>query len=441
MPQQTLKQPAGHTPKTSQPISAQVTSEAPQSVFGQVGVKTPIKKVAAPRKDIGLMSVVSLGIGSIIGAGIFALLGQVISLAGEYTYYSFIIAGLIAMLCGYSYAKLSAVYPGGGGLTDYFQKAFPRKEVFGTLALIYFVTSVISVAMMAKSFGIYMNHLFPSFLTPEMSVNFFAVLIIVSLGLLNMRQATDVGWTETALVTVKVGILALLIAAAFAHFDTRLVQTYPIDLTWGRFFRSIGVTFFAYAGFGIVTNAARVVAHPRTTISRALYLTLLIVILLYMGLTFVVMNFMPFEHISGNMDTAVVSVAQKLLGSWGYGLIYLAAIIAFMSGISATFFSTFRISKALAEQGVMPRIYKKPFWQNGTMGNALSVFLVALGTVLFNFNEIVNVASGAYLISYLGIFMSNWVLREKTKSSPFLILAGFFLMSAVFIGFIYSFFS
>ncbi len=399
------------------------------------------KTIDKHTKNIGLISVVSLGIGSIIGAGIFALLGQVILLAGPYTYFSFIVAGLIALLCGYSYARLSAAYPGSGGLTDYFQKAFPQKRIFGSLSLLYVITSIISVAMMAKSFGLYMTELLaPAFLTAEQCTNYCAVFIIIALGLLNMRQASDVGWTETFLVAVKVGILALLIATAFIHFDSTIPQKYSHGVTVSAFLRSIGITFFAYAGFGVVTNAARVVNHPQRLISQALYLTLFIVLLLYMGLVFVVMNFMPMTQMTQNMDTAVVIVARQLLGGWGYNLIYLAAIIAFISGISATFFSVFRISKALSWQGVLPRLYKKTFWKDGTQGNALTIGLLALGTVLFDFNQIVNVASGAYLVSYLGIFAANWRLRDKTKSSAFLIGSGFCLMSALFIGFIASFF-
>ena len=111
------------------------------------------------KKDLSLLNVVSLGLGSIIGAGIFALLGQVILLAGHLTYFSFIIAGICAILSGYSYAKLAGRYPQSGGLTDYFHIAFKTKFVSGGLSLIYMIASAVSIAMLAKSFGIYATEL------------------------------------------------------------------------------------------------------------------------------------------------------------------------------------------------------------------------------------------------------------------------------------------
>lgn len=102
-----------------------------------------------------------MGIGSVVGAGIFALLGQVIMMAGDQTYYAFIIAGVAALFSGYSYSRLAAAYPDSGGLTDYFHIAFKKRWVVGTFSLIYMMTSAVSICMMAKSFGIYAVKLFP----------------------------------------------------------------------------------------------------------------------------------------------------------------------------------------------------------------------------------------------------------------------------------------
>ena len=111
---------------------------------------------------------------------------------------------------------------------------------------------------------------------------------------------------------------------------------------------------------------------------------------------------------------------------------FAAAIIAFISGISATYFSVFRISYALAEQ----KIYHKRFWEHGTYGNALSVAVLTLATIYFDFNSIVNLASGAYLVSYLAVFAASWVLRRETGASPVLILLGSALMVFILVMFL-----
>lgn len=389
------------------------------------------------KKNLGLWSVTALGIGSVVGAGIFALLGQVIMQAGSWTYYAFILAGTAALFSGYSYGELAAKYPDSGGLTDYFHIAFPCKWVSGSLSLIYMLTSAISISMMAKSFGIYMSSLLAGTTYSWIGINEFAAVMIVVLAFLNMMNADDVGRTEILFVAVKIVILLSLIAAAYGQPNLQLSSplTYP---GWLGFFGSVGVTFFAYAGYGVITNAAADVPHPRQTIRRGIFITIVAVMLLYMALAYVVMNYIPGSDLVKNADTAVAIAADKLLGKGGYALLYVAAVLAFISGINATFFSIFRISHALAGQKILPEFYRRKFWRRGTYGNVLSAMLILLAAIYMDFSAIVNLSSGAYLVSYMGIFAANWHLRKETGSSAFLILLGWGVMTVILAAFIVS---
>lgn len=204
---------------------------------------------------LNLISVTALGIGSVVGAGIFALLGQVIMMAGDQTYYAFIIAGVAALFSGYSYSRLAAAYPDSGGLTDYFHIAFKKRWVVGTFSLIYMMTSAVSICMMAKSFGIYAVKLFPHVQDTNFFINAAACFLIVGLAALNMQRSKDVGNTEIVMVSIKMGILLSLIIAALIHYDiAEKMQTIPFNEV--KFMGSIGVTFFAFAGYGVITNAA-----------------------------------------------------------------------------------------------------------------------------------------------------------------------------------------
>ena len=399
--------------------------------------KTKFWPNRSEKYDMGLWSVIALGIGSVVGAGIFALLGQVIMSAGYWTYGAFAVAGTAALFSGYSYGELAARYPDAGGLTDYFRRAFSCKCVSGTLSLIYMLTSAVSISMMAKSFGIYFTALLKGTDYSWMTVNEFAAVLIVGLALLNMMSAGDVGRAEILLVTLKILILGSLIGAAMWNADLTLSNVLPQPMLMS-FWGAIGVTFFAYAGYGVITNAAADVQHPKRTIRLGIYITILAVMALYMALAHVVLNFIPAADLEKNADTAVAVAADKLLGKWGYGLIYVAAVMAFVSGINATFFSIFRISRSLAEQGVLPKIYEKKFWKRGTYGNILTSAIVLLAAIFMDFSSIVNLSSGAYLVSYLGIFAANWHLRRKTGSSKILILAGFGLMLFILTAFIVS---
>ncbi len=382
-----------------------------------------------------LWQVVSLGIGSIVGAGIFALLGQVLQETGNWTYLSFIISGCIAMLAGYAYIKLAAAFPSAGGITDYFRHAFKHPWIGTTLSLIYVFTTLISAGTMAKSFGIYIVGFLPhSGLT---SVNVLAASLLILLGLFNMMKTHDVGWTEAFLVTFKIGILALLILAGFYHFKG-YNPSFTIQTDTGTFFRSIGLTFFAFAGFGVITNASAYVKNPAKTIKTAMFLTLLIVMLLYIGLAFVIMNYIPAEAFRQDINIAVTVVAKQLLGEIGRFLIYAAAVMAFITGISASYFSVFRITRALSEHQALPDFYHKKLIGHGTYGNALTVLALTLFTVLFGFDDIVNLSSVAYLISYMGVFTAAWVLRKRTYAHFLPLACGFLAMTILLLGFIWS---
>ncbi len=387
------------------------------------------------QNQLGLWQVVALGIGSIVGAGIFALLGQVIQETGNFTYLSFITSGIIVLFCGYAYIRLAGAYPNMGGITDYFRHAFPSKWVAGGLTLVYVFTTLISAGTMAKSFGFYMVSLLPDI--HWLSVNVWAGGLIIILGLFNMAKTSDVGNLEAFLVAFKVGVLAILIGAgalAFHGYTPHFDATPSVSSFW----RSIGLTFFAFAGFGVITNASAYVKDPEHTIRRAMFLTILLVMALYVGLAFVLINYINPTVFNKNVNIAVTVVAKQLLGNAGSVLIYTAAVIAFITGISASFFAVFRITKSLAMHGILPAIYKKTMIGRGTFGNGLTVILLTLVTVMFGFNDIINLSSVAYLISYLGVLVASWVLRDKTHVRPLPVGIGMIALVALLIGFIVS---
>lgn len=391
------------------------------------------------KKNMSFFNVVAIGIGSIVGAGIFALLGQVITVSGRWTYASFLLAGLAAMFSGYSYARLSARYPTSGGLADFFHHAFSEKWLSGGLTVLYVLTSAVSISMMAKSFGIYIAHLFAAGNSSLLTINVSALALIASMSALNMLGAADASRTETLLVALKIAILLLLFAAAVWFYvpadAVRLPQPAP-----HKFWGGIGVTFFAFAGYGVITNAAGNVENPQRTITLAIYTTLAVVMLLYCALAFVTIHFVPPDVLAADADVAVALAARRLLGTWGFGLVYLTIFLAYATGINATYFSIFRITRQLSKNGELPAFYHETFWRFGTKGNLLTTVLIMAATVVFDFNSIVNLSSGAFLVCYLSVFAAAWRLRHKISASPALIAVGFLFMLFIFGAFIYNIF-
>lgn len=396
-----------------------------------------MSELVQKKANLSFINVLAIGIGSIVGAGIFALLGQVMLISGSLTYASFLIAGAAAVFSGYSYAKLSARYPVSGGLTDFFHIAYKNRWLSGGLTILYMLTSAISISMMAKSFGIYAAHLAPDFAHPEWLVNITATALIVGMAFLNMLGAQDSSRAETYLVALKLLILLSLFAAGVWSYDAATANHLPAPAAQS-FWGGIGVTFFAFAGYGVITNAAGDVKNPQKTIPWAIYTTLLIVTALYCALAFVVINFIDAKQLLAQPNVAVAVAAKKLLGQAGFVMVYLTIFIAYMTGINATYFSIFRISHALADDKELPAFYRRTFWRFGTQGNLFTTSLIVLATLLFDFSAIVNLSSGAFLVCYLAVFTAAWLLRKKINASAAVIGIGFLLMLFIFGAFLYN---
>lgn len=193
-----------------------VSCRVQRSTFRRLAASNSFMQGAAPKVYLSLWNVIALGIGSMVGAGIFALMGQATLMAGKNVYWSFLIGGVAALLSGYTYARLGSRYPGSGGIMDYFNKGFSHKTLAGALTLIYLGTLVITVALVAKSFGAYASRLFlPDESVTVFTTGLFSSIAILLLGALNMGGVKAVGKSEVVLVAFKLLILTILMLASF----------------------------------------------------------------------------------------------------------------------------------------------------------------------------------------------------------------------------------
>lgn len=391
----------------------------------------------APAKSMNLWSVAALGIGSMVGAGIFALLGQAALAAGNKVYIAFLIGGVIALLSGYSYARLGARYPGSGGVILFFNQAFPSHVAAGAMSLLYLITLTITVAMVARAFGAYASRLFLGDDAPGLAVSLLASAIVIALTLLNVVAAGLVGRAEVVLVGIKLSILVLLLIAGLKTLD-------PDMLTAGRsvgileLLGSVGLTFFAYAGYGIMANAAGSVAAPERTIPRAIFLAIGTVIVLYIGLALVVLGNVSAEDLALFADTAVAQAAEPVLGRAGFVLVSIAALLATASAINATLFSAINISRGLVSLGQLPETFAHPILRQGTIGLLGIVAIILILANLLNLGAIATIASATFLITYLAVFVAHWRLRPEAGGNPLLILLGLAMMGVIFVAFLIS---
>ena len=380
---------------------------------------------------MNVWSVAALGIGAMVGAGIFALLGQVALVAHGAVWIAFVIGGVVAMFSGYSYARLAARYPSDAGIVAFFNAGFPSRAAAGSLSLIYLITLAVSAALIAKSFGAYGARLAFGDSAANLWINIFGTAIVIALAILNAVGSRAVGRTELALVIVKlVALGALLVAGSMSFQASRLGSLQGVG--WEPIVASVGLAFFAYAGYGMMANAAGEVAKPSITIPRAIYGAIAFVILLYVGISLVVLGNVSEADLAKYADTAVAQAARPVMGDVGFVAVSIAALLATASAINAMLFSSMNMAYGLGKEGQLPSVFTKFVHGKFSQGMLISVVGVLVLVNLLDLTSIANIASAALLITYLAVFIAHWRLAKETKSSRSIIAVGFILMAIVF---------
>lgn len=189
-----------------------------------------------------------LGIGAMVGAGIFALLGEAGAVAGSAVWLSFAIAGIVAALLGYTVVKLGVRYPSSGGLIAYLMEGFGNGRLVGIAAWLgYFAAIVIVCAMVAVAFGSYATSLFVGDDASAGWDNVFTSLVIVGMAALNLVGSRVVDRAQSAIVIVLLAVFAVFIAVTLTDIDLDLLafSTYP---SFSTVLASVALTFFAYLG-------------------------------------------------------------------------------------------------------------------------------------------------------------------------------------------------
>lgn len=381
---------------------------------------------------MSLCGVAALGIGSMIGAGIFALLGQATLIAGKDVLLSFLAGGAIALLSGFSFARLAARYPGQGGLIDYLAEAFPGNLFARSVSLVYLVTLIVSVAVVSKSFGAYAAQFAFGAPTGSVAADVLTVLMVLALAGINLAGSGAVGRIEIVLVATKLGVLVLLIGASLGRFDPERLATMP-GASGTTLLSTIGLAFFAYAGFGMMATASASVAEPRKTMPRAILIAIALVTFFYLALAVVVLGNLSMDELRRYTDSAVAAAARPALGQAGYIIVTFGGLIATASATNATLFSVLNLNADLGRRGTLPRAFCRVVLHT-PLGFAGSVAAVLILVLAFPLSAIASLAGMFFLIAYLAVFAAHWRLLPEAGGRRLFIILGAASMGCVLFG-------
>ena len=283
-----------------------------------------------------------IGIGSMVGAGIFALLGQAAVIAGSAVWLSFLLAGLVTALLAYNVVKLGIRYPSEGGLIEYLRQGFGNGRLLGIASWLgYAAAFVVVAAMLAVSFGSYATTLFVGDDASSGWDNLFASLLIVAMTLVNMIGATFVSRVASVMVVVLLCVFAVFIWVTISdvNFDLLAFSGYP---SFSKIISSIALTFFAFLGFGVMTFTVASLRDPARELPRAVALALGLTTALYVLIAIGVFGTLTVDEAIGYGETAIAEAARPTLGDAGFTLMAVAALIATAGATNGTLFGAAR---------------------------------------------------------------------------------------------------
>lgn len=378
-------------------------------------------ETGSPARHISWPQAAFIGVGAMVGAGIFSLLGAAGEVAGAAVWLSFLLAGVIAGLQGYSFARLGARYPSAAGLLEYVRQGFGDGHFLGIIAWLVLWTNVIVTAMVAVSFGGYASALFAD--DNAVWAKVFAGLIVIAMAGLNIVGSTVVARAQSVIVVVVIGSLTLFAVATIANMDTSLLapETYP---PVRDIMSSVALTFFAFLGFGIVTFTAKDLRDPRRELPKAMYLALGLATVVYIAVSLGVFGTLPVPEVIASGSTALAVAAQPVLGQAGYWLMGITGLFATAGATNGGLYPAVGLSEQLAKDRQFPPLMGRRLLGRVPVGLGLTAVVAAVMAIGLSLTAIASIGSAVALLVFLLVTVGHLRVRAETGAAAVVLWLG-----------------
>ncbi|GHA42608.1 amino acid permease [Salinimicrobium marinum] len=392
------------------------------------------------KSSLSLGNAVAMGTGVMIGAAIFALLGQIAELSGEYFALAVVMGGIISGFSAYSYIKMAHAYPSAGGIAMFLQKAYGKGTITAFAALLMAFSMVLNESLVARTFGTYTMQLFEgsenSFWVPVLGVG-----LLVGAFIVNILGNEVIGKTAMTTATIKIGgILIFALGALWAADFTvgsALPSTAPENGVM-EYLASLALAILAYKGFTTITNSGGEIKEPHKNVGRAIIWSLVLCGVVYFITALAVGANLEIPQIIEAKDYALAEAARPLYGNYGLWFTVGIAIVATITGVIFSIFAVSRMTAMLTNMKLIPHSH---FGMPGNIQQHMLVYITVLAialTVLFDLSGIAAMGAIFYLI--MDIIIHVGVLRhmkEKVKANPVIVITAIVLDAIVLIGFVW----
>ena len=366
-------------------------------------------------RTIGLFGAIAIGVGGMVGGGIFAVLGEAVSLAHGATVVAFLLAGFVAILTSYSYAKLSVKYQSKGGTVSFIDNAFGHNFLSGSVNFILWLSYLVTISLYAAAFSSYAEVLFLDKSTFFMKHLFISLAIILPL-IINLISASFVSKSETIIVIIKVILLIVIIASSASFVDTQRFN----PSNWKDSFSILVagmVIFVAYEGFELIANAAEDIKNPKSNLPRAFYGSVILVIILYVLIAYITVGTVDESVLLKAKDYALAVAAKPALGQIGFTIVSIAALLATFSAINATIYGNGRLGFILAMEGELPKELNKEKNSIPSVSILVTAFFSLILANSIDLSQIAIIGSASFLLIFFIINVAAFKLYKKINAN------------------------
>lgn len=403
---------------------------------------------AYERGSLSLTGAVSMGTGVMIGAGIFALTGQIAEQAGKLFPVAFVAAAVVTAFSAYSYVKMSNAFPSAGGIAMYLQKAYGPGLLTAWGALLMYFSMVINESLVARTFGTYVLQLFGTNLAERDAwlVPTLGVVLLAGAFLVNIAGNRVIGTFELIAAAVKIGGIAVfaLVGLWLSGFSFEAIRgaagvgeaaeaASPAEPSPAvGFLAGVALAILAYKGFTTITNSGAELKNPHRNVGRAIVVSILICTVLYALVALAVAGNLSLDAIVEAKNFALAEAARPAFGDLGLWFTVGLAIVATVSGVVA---SVFAVSRMLAMLTGMHLVPHRHFGMPGPIRTHTLVYTIVIAmalTVLFDLTRIASLGAVFYLsmdiLIHWGVFRH---LRRDVEANAAILIAAIAFEAAV----------
>jgi len=404
-------------------------------------------------REMSLLDATLIGVGAMIGAGIFVLIGIAAGVAGPALLLSFVLNGAIALITAMAYAELGSCYHDAGGGYLWVKEGLPKWNGFLSGWMSWFAHAM-ACSLYAIGFGAYFEHILRELAVAVPQWDFIpfqkalAASVAVLFGYVNFRGAS-----ETGKIGGLVTITKIIILLVFSGFGLELTLRTDDPMAVFRdfmpngpegVFKAMGLTFIAFQGFEVIAQSSEEIKDPKRNIPRAVFLSLLVVVPIYLLVTVAALGSVrpdgisAWDYLAAHKETALVEVARGFFAGGGI-MILVGGLISTISALNATIYSSSRVAYAMGRDRNFPAFFGKihaerrsPHWSI-----LVSVLLIAAMTLSLPIEDVASAADIMFLLLFLQVNVAMISLRKKrpdldrgfkTPLFPFLSILGIALL-------------